>query len=41
MTAQIRKYGDTYCLAMYIEGKEYGVAIEHCPICGRKLTEEE
>lgn len=41
MTAQIQKYGDTYCLSMYIEGKEYGVAIDYCPQCGRKLAEEE
>jgi exosome complex RNA-binding protein Csl4 len=41
MTAQVQKCGDTYCLEMYINGKEYGVAIEYCPKCGRKLTEEE
>ena len=41
MTAQIQKYGDTYALVMYINGAEYGVAIEYCPYCGRKLTEEE
>ena len=41
MTAQIQKYGDTYALVMYINGTEYGVAIEYCPKCGRKLAEEE
>jgi exosome complex RNA-binding protein Csl4 len=41
MTAQIQKYGDTYALVMYINGTEYGVAIEYCPQCGRRLAEEE
>jgi exosome complex RNA-binding protein Csl4 len=41
MTAQVQKCGDTYALVMYIEDKEYGVVIEYCPQCGRKLTEEE
>jgi hypothetical protein len=40
-TAQLQKYGDTYALVMYINGKEYAIAIEYCPKCGRKLTEEE
>jgi len=40
MTAQIQKCGDTYALVMYINGKEYGVVIEYCPKCGRRLTEE-
>ncbi len=40
-TAQIQKYGDAYALVMYINGKEYCVVIDYCPICGRKLTEEE
>ena len=41
MTAQIQKYGDTYALVMYINGTEYGVAIEYCPQCGRRFAEEE
>ena len=40
MTAQLQKCGDTYALVMSINGEEYGVAIEYCPQCGRKLAEE-
>ena len=40
MTAQIQKYGDTYCLEMCINGVKYGVAIDFCPICGRELKED-
>lgn len=40
-TAQIQKYGDTYCLISKINGTEYSIPIEHCHMCGRRLTEEE
>lgn len=40
-TAQIQKHDDTYALAMLIDGIEFCIAIEYCPKCGRKLTEEE
>ncbi len=41
MTVQMDKHGDTYWLYYYIDGKEYGFVINYCPICGRKLTEED
>lgn len=41
MTAQIQKYGDTYGFCMRVNGVDYAVAIDFCPMCGRKLTEEE
>lgn len=41
MTAQIQKYGDTYCLTMKISGTEYSIPVEYCHMCGRRLAEEE
>lgn len=41
MTAQIEKLGEIYGLCMRVNGVRYGISIDFCPICGRKLVEEE
>lgn len=40
MTAQIQKFGETYLLCYIVNGVQYGVDIEFCPFCGRKLNVE-
>ena len=42
MSAEIEQYGKTYGLTLTIHGEVYAIGpIEYCPMCGRKLTEEE
>ena len=40
MTAQIQQYGEAYGLTMMIHNVSYAVAINYCPMCGRKLMED-